>query len=393
MTVHETTPSMIGGSVSSEGHRWTALAPSLDFLFDRDAGIVDDWIIDAIGTLGDTPPIPPSCFPFHDGRLARPVDHNRCFYRTAPAGGGAQVLCFKGFEVLAADFGDFVKELMLSQKASPGLTLADHFLLIEDKVPGCLTTDEAAIEVDRAVRLHQVLRAEEGPPPRLPIPMAVVRFSDRVGEQVIAVLSKHLSESSLAKARTLVADGLSGYIYAYHCLPVRVEHMRLHWRADARTTSRHPPLLHGRASRGSIDGWLGLAAAMLRQGFLPATAASRWRGACCDPKNAVPGGGFVDMGSVVHVGEIRSDYDIIQALETTVECLSSTILRFLSYGNGPPDGGNAAQRMIARHVHRRLGVLLEAQPQRSAIDPRIAAFFQDMDDLSAVLRLLGQAYV
>jgi hypothetical protein len=328
----------------------------------------ESWVGSAAAAVAAELPIPPSCTPFRRHGYFRLERHRRsiCF---APETSEPvrSVLCIKGMEPLAPDFARALDRLAARRSANGSLSSLDHYVLMEDKLPGCLLLGEAQAEASIAASVHQRLAEDGGPLARVPLPVHCARLPQATAESAAREIASRASRRLRHKIEMLAAGGLGAYVYWYPSIPLRAY--------------LAPPTRQ--AAAAMADGWIDLAARLLRAGFLPTTAHSQERGHCCDLNNAVIDGGFADLGSVVPVAELSTPADVFVALQTTVWFLAHTIWHVLRKDAFQIGRFDYASSMVLHLVRERLmrGCGKEA-------DPRIREFFEATKDVGAVVGLL-----
>jgi hypothetical protein len=328
----------------------------------------EPWVGPAAASLATKLPIPPSCSTFNCEGYFRLERHERsiCF---APRTGEPirSVFCIKGTEPLAPDFGRALDRLAARRSNGGSLSRLERFVLLEDKLPGCLLLSEAQAEASIAATVHRRLADDGEPLARLPLPVFCVRLPQATAESAARQISSRVSRSLRHKVDMLAAGGLGAYVYWYPSIPLRAYLV--------------PPSRQSAVTMS--EGWINLAARLLRAGFLPTTAYSQERGQCCDRNNSVIDGGFADIGSVVPVGELSTPADVFVALQTTIWFLARTIVHVLGkteYRLGPVD-------YVANTVLHLVRERLMCARGKDA-DPRMTAFFEATKDIGAVARLL-----
>ncbi len=327
----------------------------------------DGWVGEAAERLGARLPVPESCLPFQAAGYFRLKRHRRsvCY---APPGTAPlhNVLCVKGMEPYAPDFASALDRLAARRPANGELSQLDHLILREDKLPGCLLFDEARLEACAAADLQVRLASDGGAIAALPFPVLCARLSDEVRDGVVDQIAARTSRALWPKLESLAAGGMGVYAYWYPSVPLRVQDC---------------PMSRGRVE-AAANGWIGLAARMLKAGFLPTAAHSLERGQCCNPQNAVIDGGFVDLGSIRPLDEMRTARDVFIALQMTIWGLTATILHALGQ-RGPFIGQfDYVASMTLNLVRERLAVACAA-----SADPRLTEFFKASDEIGAIIRL------
>jgi hypothetical protein len=341
----------------------------------QDALLVDKspfgaWVEAATAAFETRLPVPASCDLFRSEGFFRLKHHLRsiCF---APSGEVGNVICIKGLEPFAPDFGVALDRLAAQRRADSGLSLFEHFILTEDKLPACVLFDEAIAEATTAAQVHLRLAGDGEPLPRLPLPVLCVRLPQATLDAAVSAISARARPSLLPKIETLAAVGLGAYVYWYPSLPLRV--------ADFRT---------GAGSAADLsDRWIGLAARLLRAGFLPTSAHALGRGQCCNRQNSVIDGGFVDLGSVIPIVSVRTQQDLFTAVQLTIWEISATILHVM----GRPlrrDGSSVgrldyAALMVMQMVRERL-----AHACGEGVDPRLRQFFSATETVQSLCAIL-----
>jgi hypothetical protein len=329
---------------------------------------LEPWVGSAAASFATKLPIPPSCRIFRSEGYFRLKRHQRsiCF---APQTGepGCSVLCIKGMEPLAPDFARALDRLAARRTVNSGLSDLEHFVLIEDKLPGCLLLSEAQAEVSIAGTVHRRLSDDGDPLARLPLPVLCVRLPQTTAESAAREISSRASRSLWHKIDMLAAGGLGAYVYWYPSTPLRASMVPLN-RQLAVTVS---------------EGWIDLAARLLRAGFLPTTAHSLERGHCCDLNNSVIDGGFADIGSVAPLTELSTPTDVFIALQMTIWILTSTILYVLGKNEYRIGRFGYVGNMVLHLVRERLMCACGKDA-----DPRITKFFDAAKNMSAIVGLL-----
>jgi hypothetical protein len=273
-------------------------------------------------------------------------------------------------EPLAPDFGRALDRLAARHPVNYGLNCLEDLVLREDKLPGCLLLSEAQAESSIAGMVHRRLSDDGNPLARLPLPVLCVRLPQTTAESAAREICSRASRTLWNKIEMLAASGLGAYVYWYPSVPLRASQARL---------SR-------RSAIAMSEGWINLAARLLRAGFLPTTAQSQHRGHCCDRNNAVIDGGFTDMGSVVPVTELSAPTDVFIALQMTIWFLTATILCVVGkneYQIGRFDyGANMVLHLVRERLMGACG---------KGTDPRMTEFFDATKNISSVVKLLENA--
>jgi hypothetical protein len=327
----------------------------------------EPWVGSAAASFAAQLPIPPSCGLFNSEGYFRLGRHQRSIC-LAPQGGNIRsVFCIKGMEPLAPDFGRALDRLAARHPVNNGLNFLEDLVLREDKLPGCLLLSEARAEASIAATVHRRLSDDGDPLARLPLPVLCVRLPQANAEAAAREICSRASRSLWHKIDMLAAGGLGAYVYWYPSIPLRASQVRL---------SRQSAI-------SMSEGWIDLAARLLRAGFLPTTAYSQQRGHCCDRNNAVIDGGFSDLGSVVPAAELSAPADVFIALQMTTWLVTATILHVFGRHEFAIGRFDYAANMVLHLVRERLMCACGKDA-----DPRMTEFFAATKDISAVARLL-----
>jgi hypothetical protein len=335
---------------------------------------LDSWIESAVASFETNLPIPASCDAFNADGFFRIKRHHRsmCF----AANGGQpirNVICIKGMEPLAPDFSAALDRLATSRRADSGLSLLEHFIQREDKLPGCVLFNEACDEASIAAIVHLRLANDGEPLARLPLPVLCVRLPETVAESAVREIAARTSRALWPKMETLAATGLGAYVYWYPSMPLRA--------VDFQT---------GRASAIAMsEGWINLASRLLRAGFLPTTAHSLGRGQCCNRQNAVIDGGFADLGSVVPIADVASRQDVLIATQLTIWEIAASILHVLGHplrNDGSSIGRLDQMAQVVLHVVRER--LARACGEHA--DPRLMQCFGATESVDSIARVLDR---
>ena len=250
------------------------------------------------------------------GRYLRPRGHRRAFY----VRDGAGVLAIKGSEPLAANFTDFLAELEAERVhvelrlGTPAvdrtLTRAElsalgKLVLVEHKLPGCVTVREAVDEARAALAAQRAYIARHGRPARLPLPIFVGRWSDAHVTRVRDALAAHVSGRARHAVELALAGGIAVYVYRYPSVPIRLAHLAV---PDAHTTTemrdRLATISRHIDPRACLEGWLELTARLLALGFVAKAPDTLVTGDCLQVQNLCLDGGFVDAESLVSTSSL-----------------------------------------------------------------------------------------
>jgi len=329
----------------------------------------DPWVGLAAASFETKLPVPPSCKPFRSEGFFRLPRHSRsiCY---SPAGHEPirNVICIKGMEPFAPDFTSRLDSLLAIRSPESGLNGLEHFILVEDKLPLCVLFGEAEAEASIAAMVQARLSEDGEGIPRLPLPATCIRLPDAAAQIAAREISIRTPRLLRDKVEKLAASGLGAYVYWYPSVPLR-----------ARSFSGDRKIAVAMA-----EGWMNLAARLLRAGFLPTTAHSLGRGHCCNPQNSVIDGGFADLGSVVPVSDLAGRQDVFIALQITIRRIAEAILWVL--GQDIPRRGDFAYNVdwVRDIVRERL-----ARSCDRYSDPGLTQFFGAVETVEAVAELLN----
>lgn len=355
--------------------------------------------------LGERLPLPPTVEPFEAGQFVRLPRHQRCFYLLAeprpvgtqrPRRAAAAVLAIKGAEPWIPEFDRWVEELRftyLDLTHTNQRRLAEHFALVEHKLPGALSRDEAEREFWAAVTVQRAHLARYGELGQFPVPLYVLAAPPAVATQVRSALSTHLSAKAFERIQPLLDRGLAVYVYAYPNLPWRVAHYADRLRGT-RFSERLAAMEHHLRPEVVVQGWIQQLVRLMSLGFVPAAPWARGAGVCCDPNNAVIDGGFVDLDSVAPLAAFASPTALDEGLNLTFVNLCATLRTFLlGERREPSKDRDLPEYWIEGFAAEQLaeGLAREAQ-QGFAPDARIATFFQRCPEFSTLTARLDAYY-
>lgn len=295
-------------------------------------------------------------------------------------------LLVKGSEPTMQDFEELVRWVSRSSfRSEPTfghMPMADHLALREHKVPGALTLREALAEAKTALTLQQAHLEHYQSLLPMPLPLIVHRFDEETNAIVRAAARAHLTRLAFERVRGSIDEGLALYVYFYPGAPVRVSQAAgpLGNEGEKERAAR---LLRGGAEQ-AIDRWLQITARLWHLGFMPYSYQNEGLGACFDAGNACLDGGFLDVDSVVALGELRNDGMFYDALVATVLGLTRTALHLLPRVCHP----ETAELLARQYIMRRLSHFLasEARPALE-LDPRLRLAFRacSMAELGTLL--------
>jgi hypothetical protein len=307
-----------------------------------------------------------------DGDYLRPYRHLRAFYQQLPGG----VLAFKGTEPFAADRDAHLRTLAEFRVDYPArgkslFSAAEHFALVEQKTPLALGLDEA-LEDARAACLLQSAHLERfGELARLPTPLLAIAWPQAVHAGHLAALRPLLSDRAARIVGISTQAGLGAIVYHYPSVPIRVAHLPVELGSQSgepwlqRLTKRTDPAQ-------TVERWIDLAARMLALGYLPGRTEHIGIGHCMEMQNAVIDGGFVDVGSIVAMDQVRSDRAFQEMLLAAFADLAKTIRHFIL---GPVVDAEAEYRnpslVMLQTLQRVLPALQERIASYRPADPRL----------------------
>lgn len=330
-----------------------------------------------LARLRDAVPCAPTVRPFaiEEGevRYVRPYRHLRAFYEHVPGG----VIAIKGTEPHAADRDAHLRSLAEFRVDYPArgrslFSAAEHFALVEQKVPLALGVDEALEDVRCAAMLQRAHLARHGELARLPTPLLALAWPEATRTQHLEALRPLLSQRAFRIVEAFTQHGLGAVVYFYPALPIRVAHLAAELGAGAepwltRLARRTDPAL-------TVDRWLDLVARLLALGWLPGRTEHIGIGHCLELQNAVIDGGFVDVGSVIAMDQVRSDRAFQEMLLAAIADLARTIRHFIL---GPVPDAEAEYRnpslAMLQTLHRVLPALVDRIVRHEPTDPRLLA--------------------
>jgi hypothetical protein len=241
------------------------------------------WISACVAEFRNAIPAARLIEPLDDGLCVRPVRHLRAFYARHPQ--SSSVLGIKGTEIHADDRLQKLQSLKLYRVDYPSrgrslFSAAEHFPIVEHKVPLAVTLPEALEDVSFALALQEAHVRRFGCLARVPVPLLIVRWSDRSVEQFRAELVGHFSLRAQRIVDLALDSGLGCFIYHYPMTPLRVAHFD-----SGQTGSYRENLARLRQHldpKAVIEGWIQLAVRMLVLGFLPGSIESIGIGHCLE---------------------------------------------------------------------------------------------------------------
>lgn len=328
-----------------------------------------------LAQLRDALPCAQTISPFSVGdgqaRYVRPYRHLRAFYEHVPGG----VIAIKGTEPHAADRDAHLRALADFRVDYPArgrslFSAAEHFALVEQKVPLALGVDEALEDVRCAAMLQAAHLARHGELARLPTPLLALAWPEATRTQHLEALRPLVSQRALRIVDAFTRHGLGAVVYFYPALPIRVAHL------PAELGAGPEPWLTRLARRTdpatTVDRWIDLVARLLALGWLPGRTEHIGIGHCLEMQNAVIDGGFVDVGSVVAMDQVGSDRAFQEMLLAAIADLAKTIRHFIL---GPVADAEAEYRnpslAMLQTLHRVLPALVDRIARHEPADRRL----------------------
>jgi len=318
--------------------------------------------------------------PFQSGEYQRPYRHLRAFYQDT----GAGVLAHKGTEVYAHDRDQHLAVLSQFRIDYPvrGKSLfsaAEHFALVEQKIPLVISAFEAVEDAKAACMLQQAHLKRFGSLACIPTPLLVLAWPASARDSHLAALRNLLSDRAMRIVETSSADGLAAIIYHYPSLPLRVAHLpvELMKSGNAPWLQRLSSLTagYGQTPEQVVDRWIDLVARMLALGFLPGRTEHIGIGHCLEMQNAVIDGGFVDLGSIIPMAEVKTDAAFMEMLMAAFADLSKTVRHFML---GPVADVEAEYRnpslLMLACLQRVVPTLLRRLRTYPDLEPRLQAY-------------------
>lgn len=313
-------------------------------------------------------------------------------------------LVFKGSEPLAADYEEW-----LDDQASRWLRVAarqethfwadggveaemrvlDKWAVLEGKVPGAYTLDEALGEADVAAAFQGAFTRAYGELARAPLPLLAYRWQDEWTERVRAALRPRLSPGAWAIAERQLGSGLGLYVYWYPGYPVRLAQLAVGNAEELGLAARLEQVEEIFDWRNTAEGWLDLTARMIALGFLPKASASVVRGDCLQYQNVVLDGGLADLDSLVHVDAVPAERELRDILRRSLLELTKSVATLLL---GTPAQDPAFLRRFP-DVGARVAAELRARLRRIAgLHPRIEALVREEGWLDGIRAAFEAAF-
>jgi hypothetical protein len=337
-------------------------------------------------------PIARTCASFVAEPYSRPFEHRRCFYYSFDSGG---TLAFKGTEPLADDFAEEVRHVE-SLRAPFARSALNHFVATEHKVPLGVSTHEALTQARITAQLQADHLACYGRLARVPVPLLVVRWPEKVSAALAQTLNPLLAPTSFANLLRLLEHGLAALIYYYPSLPLRAASAAPDMVADLGATEMLPERtgvsfaqrldkLRQRVEPAeTVDRWIDLLADMLLLGYFPFD--TYCMGHCLQAHNLCIDGGCADTDSLVAMSTIGDDRYFTELFLSGSLALAQSISRYLRGVWGNNQAHQVTVSLVWEELHRRLRARLA---DGESGDPRLEGIINSRDLFARLELLLG----
>jgi hypothetical protein len=269
---------------------------------------------------------------FDDGKKVRPFRHLRAFYERLEAGG---VIAIKGTEILNSKVLDKLYALKNVQVDYPSrgrslFSVIEHFPIVEQKIPMAVTLSECKEDVSAAMKLQSAHVSFFDAFAHAPIPLAIIKWSEKVTNQFINELLPMLSPRAADIVKMVAKDGLATMLYYYPNVPYRVAHVNVEFNLNQISYQERLVKLNKLFKPSNmVDKWIDNTARMLVLKLMPSSIESIGVGHCLEAQNAVLDGGFVDLGSIKSFDDIKTQQEFVQTFSATTIDLAKTIKVFL----------------------------------------------------------------
>jgi len=350
-------------------------------------------LADALERLRRHVPVPRRRFPTDAAPFVRFRGHGRSFcvaYPTEDAPDGH--LVFKGSEHVTSDYEEWLDEhatrwLRIAARqethfAADGgveaeMRLLDKWAILEGKVPGAYTLDEAVAEADVAATVQEAFTTRFGETARAPLPLLAYRWPQACVERVSAALRPRLSAGAWAIAERRLSSGLGMYVYYYPGFPVRLAQLAIGDAEELGLAQRLEQLDEIFDWRDTAESWIELTAKLIALGFLPKSPASVVSGDCLQFQNMVLDGGIADLDSVVHVDAVREERELRDILRRTLLELTRSLATLLL--GAPAQDATFLRRYpdVSAIVGAELVKRLERIGATTGLHPRIGALLRE----------------
>jgi hypothetical protein len=337
-------------------------------------------------------PIARTCASFVAEPYSRPFEHRRCFYYSFDSGG---TLAFKGTEPLADDFADEVRHVE-SLRAPFSRSALNHFVATEHKVPLGVSAHEALTQARITAQLQADHLARYGRLARVPVPLLVVRWPEKVSAALAEAQEPLLAPTSLANLLRLIEHGLAALVYYYPSLPLRAASAAPDKVADLGATEMLPERtgvsfaerldkLRERVEPSeTVERWIDLLADMLLLGYFPFD--TYCMGHCLQAHNLCIDGGCADTDSLVAMCTIGDDRYFSELFLSGSLALAQSISRYLRGVWGDNQAHQVIVSLVWEALHRRLRDRLA---DGEICDPRLECIINSTDLFARLELLLG----
>lgn len=346
-------------------------------------------------------PVPRRLHPTDAAPFVRFAGHGRSFCVAIPTPAAPDGhLVFKGSEHVASDFESWLDDqaddwlrIVARQEShfsadggvEAEMRILDKWAILEGKVPGAYTLEEAVAEAETAAAVQDAFAARFGATARAPLPLLAYRWPQERVDHVRTALEPRLSAGALAIAERRLRLGLGLYVYWYPGFPIRLAHLAIGDAQQLGLATRLAQLEEIFDWRDSAQGWMDLTSKLIALGFLPKSPASVVSGDCLQFQNVILDGGIADLDSLVHVDAVRSERELRDVLRRTLLELTKSVTTLLL---GAPAQDPSFQRRfpdVGAAVTTELFDRLRTLHATGALHPRLAALLlRDADWLERI---------
>lgn len=310
-------------------------------------------------------PVADSHLAYRNARMFRlPGSHRSYYFALGSPAGEDGVVAFKGSEPLGASFGKLLADLR--RRCYTPHSVAQHLVIEEGKIPGCMSLSEALAEAHASALVHERHLQRYGEVARVPLALKVYRLDEPTGQAAEEAIRELLEPAAQRRLTELTAGGLGVLVYHYPAPPIRVRDLSSTLPTDFR--ARQLRLRRLLSPEHLVPAWVRLFTRLLALGLLPGGLASGRTGVCCQPQNACLDGGFVDLDSVVEITADTGPRELRDGLEVSLEALVDTVQALLvSDVDGQPTWSESVtRRRIAEWVQVLLREALADESRRGA---------------------------
>lgn len=325
--------------------------------------------------LREEVPIARTCASFAEEPYCRPHGHRRCYYYSFDSGA---VLAFKGTEPLADDFSEEVRYID-SIRSPFSRSALNHFATAEHKVSLGVSVQEARTQADITARFQVDYLARHKALARIPVPLLVVRWPQRVREALLETLRPYLAPTAHDNLIRITEPGLGALIYYYPSLPLRASAAAPNIVADilyaestfpermgASLAQRFDTLRKRVDPVETLEGWLQLATDMLLLGYFPFE--SDYMGHCLQFQNLCIDGGCVDTDSIVPMNRIEGEQYFNELFVQNSMALAESIS---AYVRGTSSANHVNDLILASVWEELLRRLRDRVAAGESCDPRL----------------------